>query len=52
MRLLLFTPRSEHDVAATLARVWRYRVDGVIAAANLDGEALKQFERRGVPLVL
>lgn len=52
MRVLLFTLRSEHDVAATLTQVWRYRVDGVIAAANLDADALKQFERRGVPLVL
>lgn len=52
MRVLLFTLQSEHEVAATLTQVWRYRVDGVIAAAYLDAQALRQFETRGVPLVL
>ena len=52
LRVLLFTLQSEHEVQATLHQVWRYRVDGVIAAANLDLAALHEFERRQVPIVL
>lgn len=52
VRVLLFTLETESEVATTLMQVWRYRVDGVISAARLDPDALAQFERRGVPLVL
>lgn len=52
LQVLLFTLQSELEVSATLTQVWRYRVDGVISAANLERDALGQFETRGVPLVL
>ena len=52
VRVLLFTLKTESDVKSALAEVWRYRVDGVIAAAKLDNEAIGQLNARGVPLVL
>ena len=52
VRVLLFTLQSESDVPEALRQLWRYRVDGVIAAARLDAAAVAQFEARGVPLVL
>ena len=52
VRLLLFTLHAEFDAGEVLSQVLRYRVDGVIAAAQLSEEALERFAARGVPVVL
>lgn len=52
IRLLLFSLHAESDAGEVLAQVLRYRVDGVIAAAQLSETALAQFAARGVPVVL
>ena len=52
IRVLLFTLQAESEVDAMLDQVWRYRVDGAIVAARLAPEQLREFSRRGVPLVL
>ena len=52
IRVLLFTLQAESDVDAMLDQVWRYRVDGAIIAARLAPEQLRQFAKRGVPVVL
>ncbi len=52
VRVLLFTLQAESDVPQVLSQIWRYRVDGVVAAARLEPAAIDQFDRRGVPLVL
>lgn len=51
-RVLLFALEAEGDVDAALDQVWRYRVDGAIAAARLSGAQLRQFERHRTPVVL
>lgn len=52
VRVLLFALQAESDVDAVLAEVWRYRVDGVIAAVRLPVATLRRFGERGIPLVL
>lgn len=52
IRVLLFTLQAESDVDAMLDQVWRYRVDGAIIAARLAPEQLREFAKRGVPVVL
>jgi DNA-binding LacI/PurR family transcriptional regulator len=52
IRVLLFALQSEGDAGKVLSQVWRYRVDGAIAAARLSAEQLAQFERHRVPVVL
>lgn len=52
MRVLLFALQAESDVDAVLAEVWRYRVDGIIAAARLLPAQLAAIAERGLPLVL
>jgi DNA-binding LacI/PurR family transcriptional regulator len=52
MRILLFTVPHESDIDQTIAQVWQYQVDGVIAATRLSLEHVSEFERRGIPLVL
>ncbi|HVW67431.1 MAG TPA: LacI family DNA-binding transcriptional regulator, partial [Steroidobacteraceae bacterium] len=52
VHLLLFTIHNESDVDRVLASVWQYRLDGVIAAARLHLEQVREFERRNVALVL
>lgn len=51
IRVLLFALKSEADADETLQMIWPYRVDGVIAAAELSPDHVEQFARRGVPLV-
>ncbi len=51
VRVLLFALRSEADANETLQQIWPYRVDGVIAAAELSPEQVGEFEKRDVPLV-
>jgi DNA-binding LacI/PurR family transcriptional regulator len=51
VHVLLFTIQSESDVDRVLSQVWQYRLDGVIAAARLEMADVREFERRGVPLV-
>ena len=52
IRVLLLAFQAESDVDAMLDQVWRYRVDGAIIAARLATEQLREFARRGVPVVL
>lgn len=52
IRVLLFALQHESDVGAMLTQLWRYRVDGAIAAAHLSAAHLAQFERHRVPVVL
>lgn len=52
IRVLLFALQNESDVGNVLPQIWRYRVDGAIAAARLTSEHLAQFERHRVPVVL
>lgn len=52
IRVLLFALGTESDVDAALDQVWRYRVDGAIAAARLSATQLRAFERHRVPVVL
>jgi DNA-binding LacI/PurR family transcriptional regulator len=52
IRVLLFALETESEVDATLDQVWRYRVDGAIAAARLSPGQLREFARHRVPVVL
>lgn len=52
MRVLLFALAAESDVDAVLAQVWRYRVDGIIAAARLLPAQVAMIAERALPLVL
>jgi DNA-binding LacI/PurR family transcriptional regulator len=52
IRVLLFALQNEGDAGKVLPQIWRYRVDGAIAAAKLSAEQLAQFERHRVPVVL
>ncbi len=52
VRVLLFALPAEGDVDAALDQVWRYRVDGAIAAVRLSAEQLRRFARHRVPVVL
>ena len=52
IRVLLFALQNEADAGSVLSQLWRYRVDGAIAAARLSVAQLEQFERHHVPVVL
>lgn len=52
VRVLLFALQHESDVDAALDQVWRYRVDGAIAAARLSGAQLARLAKHRVPVVL
>jgi DNA-binding LacI/PurR family transcriptional regulator len=52
IRVLLFAVRQESEVDEVLDQVWRYRVDGAIAAVRLSDAQLETFARNGVPVVL
>ncbi len=52
IRVLLFALAAESDVDSVLDQVWRYRVDGAIAALRLSPDHLRDFARRRVPVVL
>ena len=52
IRVLLFALQNEGDAGKMLSQIWRYRVDGAIAAARLTPEQLALFERHHVPVVL
>ncbi len=51
VRVLLFTLTREAEADEVLQQVWPYRVDGVIASAQLSPAHVAEFEKRGVPLV-
>ena len=51
VRVLLFSLQHEADADEVLQLVWPYRVDGVIASAQLSPEHVAEFEKRNVPLV-
>lgn len=52
IRVLLFAVRQESEVDEILDHVWRYRVDGAIAAVRLSDAQIETFARNGVPVVL
>lgn len=52
VKVLLFSLSHESDVREVLQQVWSYRVDGAIVAARLSPEQIRDFQKRGVPLVL
>lgn len=52
VKVLLFSLGHESDVDQVLQQVWSYRVDGAIVAARLSPEQIRDFHKRGVPLVL
>ena len=52
IRVLLFALQNEGDAGEVLSQIWRYRVDGAIAAARLTPDQLALFERHHVPVVL
>jgi DNA-binding LacI/PurR family transcriptional regulator len=52
IRVLLFALQNEADAGNVLSQIWRYRVDGAIAAARLSAEQLALFKRHRVPVVL
>lgn len=52
IHLLLFTLSSERNVAEVLEDVWKYRVDGVVAAATLTPEQIEACRVRNLPIVL
>lgn len=51
VRVMLFSLQSEANANETLQQIWPYRVDGVIAAAELSPDHVREFEKRDVPLV-
>jgi DNA-binding LacI/PurR family transcriptional regulator len=52
IRVLLFALQSEADAGKVLPQIWRYRVDGAIAAARLSADQLAEFKKHQVPVVL
>jgi DNA-binding LacI/PurR family transcriptional regulator len=52
IRVLLFALQNEGDAGKVLPQIWRYRVDGAIAAARLSADQLSQFQKHQVPVVL
>lgn len=52
VRVLLFALQNEGDAGDVLSQLWRYRVDGAIAAARLTSDHLAQFAQHRVPVVL
>ncbi|MFM2042393.1 MAG: hypothetical protein RLY86_969 [Pseudomonadota bacterium] len=51
-RVLLFSVDSVGEMDTVMEQVWRYQVDGVIAAARIPAERVEEFVTRRVPLVL
>jgi DNA-binding LacI/PurR family transcriptional regulator len=52
VKVLLFSLSHESDVDQVLQQVWSYRVDGAIVAARLSPDQIRDFQKRGVSLVL
>lgn len=52
VRVLLFALTREGDADAALDQIWRYRVDGAVAATLLSADQLRRFARHRVPVVL
>jgi DNA-binding LacI/PurR family transcriptional regulator len=51
-RALLFTLQQESDLDQVLGDIWQYQVDGAIIAAALDDGQVREFDQRGLPLVV
>lgn len=51
-RVLLFSLASESDIDEMLGLIWPYRVDGAIIAARLKDDQIRQFNDRGIPIIL
>jgi DNA-binding LacI/PurR family transcriptional regulator len=51
-RVLLFSLASESEIDEMLGLIWPYRVDGAIIAARLKDDQIRQFNDRGIPIIL
>ena len=51
-RVLLFSLASESEIDEMLGLIWPYRVDGAIIAARLKDDQVRQFNDRGIPIIL
>jgi len=52
IHVLLFTCGRDLSLDDVFEQLWQYRVDGVIAAVELDDRRIKAFENSNIPLVL
>lgn len=52
IHVLLFTRGPDLSIDEVFEQLWRYRVDGVIAAVELNDEQIRGFEHSNIPLVL
>ena len=50
--VLLFSLASESEIDEVLGLIWPYRVDGAIIAARLKDDQIRQFNDRGIPIIL
>ncbi len=50
--MLLFSLASESEIGEMLGLIWPYRVDGAIIAARLKDDQIRQFNDRGIPIIL
>jgi DNA-binding LacI/PurR family transcriptional regulator len=51
LHVLLFTLEHEGDADRVVDQIWRYRVDGVVAAVHLPSHYVEAFAARRTPLV-
>jgi len=52
IHVLLFTRGRDLSIEDVFEQLWQYRVDGVIAAVELDDAQIRGFENSAIPLVL
>jgi len=52
IHVLLFTRGRDLSMDQVFEQLWQYRVDGVIAAVELDDQQISSFENSAIPLVL
>lgn len=52
VRVLLFNLSAESEVDEVIDQIWRHSVDGVIAAARLSEQQLRQFAEHHIPIVM
>jgi DNA-binding LacI/PurR family transcriptional regulator len=51
LNILLFSLEHESDAQHVVEQIWQYRVDGVIAAANLPVEQIEVLTKARIPVV-
>ncbi len=50
-RLLLFSVDTEDQMSGAVEQLWRFRVDGVIAATGLHADSLRELQDHGTAIV-